>query len=142
MGEILRAVLDQSCQFSNPAFYTIETPEALGPGNAVTLKGFLQMKQDRYFLVTAIGQGRWDIVLGWQDNSLAKFSLRDLRTGRLIWQTPIPQLTIGQDLQQCFTLPEYILLRPAASIQLEVETIDGAIGYFYGAQLYGIEYAP
>lgn len=54
MGEILRAVMDASCTFSAPAFYTLTIlPKAVAPpdgGPQDYQLGSLQLKQDRWFL--------------------------------------------------------------------------------------------
>ncbi len=142
MGEILRAVMDKSCLFSNPAFYTIESPPAVGAGAIVNLVSYLETKVDRWFLCTGLGQQRFNAALGAFDNGDAKIQLRTLKGGRVIYNNPIPQLLAGQDFTQTLTFPEYILIGPNETIQMNTEVASSANNWIYSVCLFGIEYAP
>lgn len=73
-------------------------------------------------------------------NDGAKIEVRLLKTGRVIYNNLIPMLAAGQDATNMFTLPEYILVGPAETIQLNVEVPSSANNFVYLAALYGIEY--
>jgi len=143
MGEILRAVLDQSCKFSNPAFYNMECGPYTGAGQVDTKVTYLECKTDRYFLVTGLAQSRFSQVTGMFDNGRGEYQIKILRTGRILYQDPLKKLLVGQDMSQMLTLPEYVLLHPNETIELTISALTRAVNPMtYMLTLAGIEYAP
>jgi hypothetical protein len=141
MGEILRAVLDKSCAFSNPAFYSIEIPApGVGPVNR---NGVLEMKSDRWFLMTGLAAYVCGTFTnGYLANSAGQFQFEILRAGRSVFNTgPVPGALFGYDCNQMLTLPEYILFGPNETLGMNLRTETATGDLPYGATLYGIEYA-
>jgi hypothetical protein len=139
-GEILRAVLDQSCAYSAPKFYTIDF---LGvAGGAQDVSSFLQTKQDRYFLVTGLALGMFATGNGYVENTPAQLQVKILRSSRILYNNGnIPNLLCGQDFNAQVTFPEYILIEPAETILANIITAAGVAAASYTLTLYGIEYA-
>lgn len=141
-GEILRAVLDQSCQFAAPVFYEMESPVFVAAGPRQALTSQFETKADRYFLWTGVGTSKFNPSFGVFDNSDALFEVRLLRSSRVLYQTLAPQLYIGEDMQQMFTFPTYILINPNETLSMTVEaTPDAVADYRFGMTMIGIEYA-
>jgi hypothetical protein len=142
-AEILRAVLDQSCSFSQPVFYTVDVTAGPGGANGATFATQFQCKQDRYFLLTGIGSGVIVAATGMQDQSAGQLQIYALAANRFIYNSgPVPNMLTGQDFNVQLTLPEYVLINPAESLRVEVFIPAGVAGpLIYPITLYGIEYA-
>jgi hypothetical protein len=124
MGEILRAVMDATALYSNPAFYagSLTTPQdgplplQLGRRQAV-----FQMKADTWFLImgwvqdTAVG-----LTSAQYTNAVSPttFLIQDMKTSETYGSGQIMKSNGGASLNQIISLPEYILLPPAVLVGL------------------------
>lgn len=150
-GEILRAVLDKSCAFSNPVFYSADlTSPATSNPNGANFGAAFECKQDRYFLMTGFCVGVILAATGYQEQTGAQVSMRIAKSSRAIYGQGnferkgehIPTLLVGQDFNRQMTLPDYILYEPNDTILLDLFLPAGVAGPLtYPVTMYGIEYA-
>lgn len=165
MGEILRAVLDESCTYSQPAFYTMTLPlSANNSGSHVTLNTVLQLKQDRYFsqtgafLVTQFASGGIPAEPGYAGGSYTGnefVDMYDAQSGHHYFSGPLafinkglvnfmPAAILNDNVSNMLTFPEYILWEPAQTVGVNVRGygIAPSLGQMqYTFMLVGIEYA-
>lgn len=144
MSELLRAVLDESCSFSQPCFYTIDF--TVVPNFSVD-QATVVTNQDRYFLMTAVTL-TWVAPTPTTSARWASATLFDALTSESIVSTQPATLTpqdqtsytlLNWNLNNQYTLPEYKLWRPGSRIGGRVTTGNN-IPRDYTFVLSGIEY--
>lgn len=152
MGELLRAVLDQSCRFKAPAFYTVAIEKSVPPPSGAFdfASGVLQCKADTWFLITGYTLTTVNLNTN-QYNIPTEFSgvmIVDPKNG-LRYDANInsqgagqPRALANRNLNNFETLPEYILFGPSSLIQIEgfMLTNNGGTQYADWITLAGIEY--
>lgn len=146
-GEILRAVMEASCVYSNPAFYCI--PMDAGAVTNAVLRGLLQLHKDRWFLLTNIIPTATEFSavatdVGYQRLARPEFvRLYDPATNedfaRVANQMHASELG-DTSFNYQFTLPEYIAWEPASLIGVEWQGIGSATANIKFLTLAGIEY--
>lgn len=146
MGEILRAVMDEAAIFKLPSFYAISIPIPNPvPPTGTFLTGFLQAKNDRWFLITSLFASLVNGANGTTSNFLnsTRCNLFDVTSTMNYWSSAGNPTNLGGPVNSAFTLPEYILLAPDQMIGFRVD-LDG-IAVAPGVdiirlQMQGIEY--
>ena len=143
MGEILRAVLDQSCTFSAPAFYTMTfVPPAGAYPNFTSSVATLQMKQDRYFLCTAIMPMWAAKITGFSNNQYGDVQLYDPATSAVYFDGgDLSMFLVNETTNDQLTLNEYILFEPAQLLAAKFRGPGVPAGVLAYMVLVGIEYA-
>lgn len=138
-GEILRAVLDKSCLFSAPNWYTIgidlTAPQTTGVA-------YLETKVDRLFLVTAITAFSVPTSNG-GTAALQSFGFQVTlpRSSRVLFnRDPLMVPLMGNVQNFRFTLPEYVLLESNDLVQFNVSNIVAGQARKYVLTMHGIEY--
>lgn len=144
MSELLRAVLDQSCTFSAPAFYTVEHKFPSGTLRNIPQTQYLETKVDRIFLVTSLSFAQFGISNGVTviAPSAAYYKITMLRSSRVLFDKPILNNLLGGDERLVFTLPEYIMFESNDTIAVEVVPVAdaGIEGKNFVLTFNGIEY--
>lgn len=127
-GEILRAVLSDPSNVVDyqPAFYclTLNSDNGTGAANA-TERGFLQMRKDKYFLMTGIVPTATQV--GGSGTGFLRISLPEKvrifdpsNSDEYFFKPPIiTSLLAESSLNWMMTLPEYILWEPASIMGVE-----------------------
>ena len=143
MGEILRAVMTQTCLYHAPMIYMAEGSI---PAGAITSgKFYLQAKSNKWFIVMGImpcidngtnnigNNARLRVISN--RNKSTWFDRNNINPG-------IPFTCVGGNLSSQFTLPEYIMFEPDEQLEFEV-LIEVAAGgdQRVSVGLAGIEYA-
>ena len=160
MSEILRAVLDQTCTFSSPVFYTLTFPTDTN-NQFHFIKGFLQCKPDSYFLMTGFALFKGTVFAGVATTQVAQQSREDVfnpqNDHHLFFGTDEPGTVgspplgfrnfvyanlINDKLNQFCTMPEYVLWEPQQTIgaQIFAQGVSGGNSFQYWMTLMGIEY--
>lgn len=147
MGEILRAVLDQSCTYSAPKIYTM--PEiTVAAGVTGPFSSFREFQHGRMFLVTsivayavqrAVGASAMNANQAWSHYDI---NLRIQRSSRTIYssdQAPSVLASSGY-VTQSFDLPEYVLIDGHEVVELIGRRRGGIQAGAVGVSLVGIEY--
>ena len=149
-GEILRAVMSDPSNVADysMAFYVACLNADDGTANATaTYRGFLQLKKDRYFLMTGVVPTATDqsgSTEGFLRGSAAEFiRFYDPATSKEFASVPPLQSDLLSDTSYnwSFTFPEYILWEPASLIGIEWtgQNFNGLIDFKF-LSLVGIEY--
>lgn len=129
MGEILRAVLEESCQFSRPKFYgaRLNIPATLQQG--LTRSTVTTFDMFGWFLLTSFYVGG-DSGVDLSTNNMgglaafaANIQLQDLQTGKVFYDSApshggTPGLLVGSYSTSPTELPEYPLFGPGERIRL------------------------
>lgn len=147
-GELLRAVLEASSVYSNPAFYCI--PLDAGAVTGATLRGLLQLHKDRWFMITNVipTSTEFDVAdpnaTGFERVSRQEFIRIYDPADNGDFQRVAFQLQMSEigdtSFNYQFTLPEYIIWGPASLIGVEWQGVGSATANIKFLTLAGIEY--
>lgn len=137
-GEILRAILDEKCSFSAPAFYGLTMPVSA----LATINGYLQCKGDRYFLMTGLAffsVSGGQILYNNPSNGVY-INVFDPNRQKTYFNNPLNMYSsfMNGTSTDFFTLPEYVLWQPNDLIGIALSGIATTQNY---VTLAGIEYA-
>lgn len=156
MGEILRAVLDETCLKSMPVFYCVEILKTTPPATGAPfefLSAALQLKANRWFLMTAYALTTANLTIAEYNvpTGVAALSITDLRSGYQFdanVNNPNlgqPRSLINRNLNSLETMAEYALFPPNGLIQCSGVMPSRAAGpgdqFIDWITLVGIEYA-
>lgn len=151
MGEILRAVCDETCVYSQPAFYVGRVTQFATLGGTrlqVRRQAYIQCKNDTWFLMMGWSQS---IAIGaatppYFDTKTdpVAFSVQDGRSGESYSTGQLLHSNAGFNLNNIITLPEYVLWSPASlivfSMDVPSQNTDAAVNDDTWVTLSGIEY--
>jgi hypothetical protein len=151
LGEVLRAILDQNCVWSKPAFYSLPIITVTTVTGAVTFgrrQVSIPCKTDCWFLVQAWAQVSYNFSPGGAGTDpkaeASTFSVQ--RTGNQEAFAISPQIKSNQNynLNNLATLDEYVLFAPGELITLieDVQITNTATVHSYSTfvVLTGVEY--
>lgn len=157
MGELLRAVLDETCLKSMPVFYCVEilktTPPISGVGSFEFMSRQLQLKANRLFLMTGYTLSTINLTLGVYNvpTEVSAISITDLVSGYQFdanINNPNqgqPRALANRNLNSFETMAEYALFRPNGLIQCSGVMLSRQQGpgnqFLDLITLAGIEYA-
>lgn len=152
MSEVLRAILDQNCIASRPAFYSAFLQQDIPLGAALVIgrrQARVQCKADIWFLcqgATQSGATRLSVAGTWQWDSKAfpsTFQITRGNTGEAFSITPQQQTNQNNNLNNFASLDDYILFKPRELIVIQEDVRVGAIAaltQWSFVTLMGVEY--
>lgn len=155
MSELLRAVMDASCVYKNPVFYSMRVFSTANTGTQQTMTGRVQIPGDRWFLCMGVYRYEVRTDIKWIDifgenigpePQIMKTRLYNPLTGFDYYangsSVPIPAGLANDNLNQGATLPEYILLGPQEIIAADITGagLHGGSQFFNWVVLAGIDY--
>jgi len=139
-GEILRAVMEKSCIFSSPSFYSVEltVPATIPPILTANLTG----KSDSYFLI--MGVAPYLLASAGGDNTamaeIMSFTVRSPKTSKIWTFGEMAGRSWGKNLAGMTFMSEYPLLEPDELLAVDFSTEGFAAANVAGVTFVGIEY--
>lgn len=140
MSELLRAVLDKSCIYSNPAFYTAEIAYVAASDAPQTT--YVEIKADKYFLITSISFTNFSTAGGGTSApAFGKYQIRRSRSSQSLFPFPLNPSYFGSASdREVFTLPHYILCDPTDLLEITFQPDLIAANRIFSLTFNGIEY--